>query len=139
MSRAEPAFPPAALWKTGWRYLAARRWQSFLMILGIALGVAVVISIDLANTSAGRAFELSVETVTGRATHSIEGGQQFVDEALYTGLVRQGVVETAAPVITDTVTSPELGGQPLQLLGIDPFSDAPFRSFLSRPGREPAA
>lgn len=139
MNRAEPSFTPAALWTTGWRYLAARRWQSFLMILGIALGVAVVISIDLANTSAGRAFELSVETVTGRATHSIEGGQQFVDEVLYTGLLRQGVVETAAPVITDTVTSPELGGQPLQLLGIDPFSDAPFRSFLSQPAGEPAA
>ena len=56
------------------------------MVLGIALGVAVVISIDLANASAGRAFALSTETVTGKTTHQIVGGPQGVDEKVYVNL-----------------------------------------------------
>ncbi len=58
----------------GWRYLLRHRWQSVLMVLGIALGVAVMVAIDLANASASRAFVLSTETLTGKATHQIDGG-----------------------------------------------------------------
>jgi hypothetical protein len=36
--------------------------------------VAVAVSIDLANASALRAFRLSTEAVSGRATHQIVGG-----------------------------------------------------------------
>lgn len=60
---------PRTLLHIGWRYLALHRWQSLLMILGVAVGVAVMVSIDLANASAARAFELSTEAVTGKATH----------------------------------------------------------------------
>jgi len=129
-----PGWAPRALWNVGWRYLVAHRWQSLLMIFGIALGVAVVISIDLANDSAGRAFQLSAETVTGKATHQIDGGSQGVDEALYARIRRERIAEFAAPVISEYVVSPDLGERPMQLLGIDPFSDAPFRRFLGRPG-----
>jgi putative ABC transport system permease protein len=118
----------------GWRYLRVHRWQSFLMVLGIALGVAVVVSIDLANASAGRAFALSTETVTGKTTHQILGGPRGVDERLYVDLKRQNVTALAAPVIDVYVTSPQLGSLPMQLLGIDPFADAPFRSFLGQTG-----
>ena len=134
MSFAQGAFP-RALWNVGWRYLLVHRWQSLMMIVGIALGVAVVVSIDLANASAGRAFELSTETITGKATHQIHGGLQGVPESLYTRLRVEGQVEIAAPVINEYVTSPRLGNRPLQLLGIDPFSDGPFRSFLG-PGQD---
>lgn len=121
-----------ALWNVGWRYLLARGWQSLFMVLGVALGVAVVVSIDLANASASRAFMLSAETVTGRATHQIEGGARGVEDALYARLRRERPVDLAAPVVSEYVTSPELGSQPMQLLGIDPFADAPFRSFLGQ-------
>ncbi len=57
------------LLRVGWRFLLRRPWQTCLMILGIALGVAVVVSIDLANASAERAFDLSTQTVAGKATH----------------------------------------------------------------------
>ena len=38
------------------RHLARHPWQLGLAVLGIALGVAVAVSIDLANESARRAF-----------------------------------------------------------------------------------
>ena len=43
------------------RYLLRHPWQMGLSALGVAMAVAVVVGIDLANASAGRAFRLSVE------------------------------------------------------------------------------
>ena len=49
---------------TGLRDLVRRPLHTGLMVLGVALGVAVVIAIDLANTSAKRGFRRSTEAVT---------------------------------------------------------------------------
>jgi putative ABC transport system permease protein len=46
-----------SLFKTGLRYFLRRPLHSILCIFGVALGVAVIIAIDLANGSASRAFE----------------------------------------------------------------------------------
>ncbi|HEX2980630.1 MAG TPA: FtsX-like permease family protein [Anaerolineaceae bacterium] len=129
MNSRVPMFPPG-LWNVGWRFVLHRRWQSVLMVLGIALGVAVMVAIDLANASANRAFELSTETITGKATHQITGGPDRLDERIYTDLRLSGRVDLAAPVVAEYFSSPQLGDRPMQLLGIDPFSDAPFRAYL---------
>ena len=113
-----------------YRYLTRHPWQSLLMILGIALGVAVAVAIDLANASAARAFDLSTEAVAGRATHTIVGGPLGLDEALYAQLRQSGQAAAAAPVISEYISSPELGGGLLQLLGVDVFAEAPFRDYL---------
>ncbi|GAB4581562.1 MAG: FtsX-like permease family protein [Anaerolineales bacterium] len=124
---------------TGLRYLIRRPWQTVLMIVGIMLGVSVVVAIDLANASASRAFDLSTDAVAGRATHQILGGPQGVDESLYVDLRRAGLGIPLAPIVTAYVTSPELGNVPVQLLGVDPFAEAPFRSYLAGPeGGAPA-
>ena len=62
---------PRSLLTVARRTLMRNPWQSVLMILGIALGVAVVVAIDLANASASRAFDLSTDAVLGRTTHAI--------------------------------------------------------------------
>jgi putative ABC transport system permease protein len=107
--------------------------QFAIMMFGIALGVAVMVGIDIANASAARAFDMSTSAVTGRATHSIVGGSQGVDESLYVRLrtdpLWRGELESAPLVITYAV-SPQLDEVPFTLLGIDPFAEAPFRSFL---------
>jgi putative ABC transport system permease protein len=113
-----------------WRYLIHHPWQSILMVLGIALGVAVVVAVDLANASASRAFDLSTATVAGKATHQITGGPLGLDESIYTRLRRSGLIDAAAPLISQYISSPMLGDVPLQLLGVDPFAEAPFRDFL---------
>ena len=124
-----------SLAKVGLRYLTRHPWQSALMVLGIALGVAVVVAIDLANASASRAFDLSTDAVAGRATHQITGPPGGLDEALYARL-RQvpGGVGLAAPIVSEYVTSPQMGGRALQLMGVDPFAEAPFRDYV--PGGE---
>src|SRR6266498_2716505 len=108
--------------------------QFLIMTLGIALGVAVMVGIDIANASAARAFDLNTRAITGRATHSIIAGDQGVDESLYVKLRTDSqwrdTLESAPLVIAHTV-SPQLGEIPFTLLGMDPFAEAPFRSYLT--------
>ncbi|RPJ02937.1 MAG: ABC transporter permease [Chloroflexi bacterium] len=107
--------------------------QFIIMTFGIALGVAVMVSIDLANTSAARAFDLSTSAVTGRATHAIVGSNQSVDESVYVRLRTDPQWREAfesAPLVLAYAVSPQLGEVPFTMLGIDPFAEAPFRSYL---------
>ena len=130
------------LLNVGWRYLLRHPWQSVLMIIGITLGVAVMVAIDLANVSASQAFDLSTEAVAGHATHQIVGGPQGLDEGVYVALRRAGLTEegiASAPILSDYVSSPQLGNRPLQLLGIDPFAEAPFRSYVTDGRNVPVA
>ena len=114
------------------RHLARHPWQAALSVLGIALGVAVVVSVDLASVSARRAFALSAEGVTGRATHQVVGGPAGVDERVVPRLTREVGVHPVAPVVEAWVGVEGAPGRTLQLLGIDPFSEAPFRPYLGR-------
>jgi len=118
-----------------WRYILRalwrRRWLSGLAIAGIALGVAVVVAVDLANASAARAFMLSTESITGRATHHIVGGPGGLDETLYTRLRTTLGERLIAPVVEGYVRVDELDETPMRLLGVDPFAEAPFRPYLA--------
>ena len=58
------------LWRASLRYLLRHPWQMGLSFVGVALGVAVVVAIDLANASAQRAFLLSTDSVVGRGDAS---------------------------------------------------------------------
>ena len=126
-----------SLLRTSLRSLSRRRWLSILCIVGIALGVAVVVSIDLANESARRTFTLATESVAGRATHQIVGGPLGVDEEVYLRLRVELGEQYVAPLVSGYVQVEDQGGQPLRILGIDPFADAPFRSYLQTAGDLP--
>lgn len=119
-----------SLVRIGWRYLRGHLWQSGLMVVGILMGVAVVIGVDLANESARMAFDLSTSALTGNASHTISAGSQGFDEQVYIHLRRSGLEVPAAPMVTAYVTSPQLGGETFQLLGVDPFVEGPFRNHL---------
>lgn len=121
------------LFRTSIRYLQRHPWQLGLSILGVALGVAVVVAIDLANSSARRAFEISTETITGRATYQIIAGSDGLDERIYPNL-NDPHLQAKAPIVEGYISTSgdaeNEGKAPLQLLGIDPFAEAPFRNFV---------
>jgi putative ABC transport system permease protein len=112
------------------RYLLRHPLQSILMLIGIVLGVAVIVAVDLANVSASRAFDLSTQAVAGKATHSIVSSSGYFDDRLYVELFRSGLIDEIAPILSEYVTSPQLGNVPFQLLGVDPFAEPPFRDYL---------
>ena len=55
------------------RHLLNERLRSAATILGIALGIAVVIAIQLTNDSSVRGFEAAVETISGKTSLEITG------------------------------------------------------------------
>lgn len=114
------------------RYAARHPWQVVLCVLGVAIGVAVVVAIDLANASAERAFDLSTESLVGRATHRIETTTAGLPDAVYRGVRVDLGMRMSAPVVEGTVTALEPGGsrRVLRLLGVDAFAEAPFRARL---------
>jgi putative ABC transport system permease protein len=121
------------------RYISRRLLQSILFVIGVALGVAMVIAIDIANGSALRAFDLSSESITGKATHQIVGGPTGLPTDLYTKIRLDLGLETSAPIIEQYVRAVDLGNQPLRMLGIDPFAEPPFRSYLTTVSVQSAA
>ncbi len=121
-----PVLPPV-LRRLSLRYLLRHRWQFVLCVLGVALGVAVVVAIDLANASAQRAFSLSTEALAGSATHQLLGGPTGLDETLYRDLRVEDGIRSAAPIVTGYVRVPTLDGRSMQLLGIDALAEGEVR------------
>ena len=119
------------LTKSSLRHLARHRTQLVLSVLGVALGVGVVVAIDLAIQSARTGFRISSETVSGRATHQVVGDLGTVDEALLRTLRIDLGVRDAAPVVEGVGASDLLAGRALTVLGVDPFSEGPFRPYVA--------
>lgn len=115
------------LWRMSGRELLHHRWQGLLSLLGVALGVAVVVAVDLANESARRAFELSMEGLTGRATHHLIASGRGLEEGRYAELATQRGLDTAAPAVEGVVS---VQGVSLRLLGVAPFAEYGVRGHL---------
>ena len=111
--------------KSNLRYWLQHRWQLLLMVIGLALGVAVVFAVDIANESAKRAFALSVDAVSGRTTHQLVSANQSIDEHIYTQLRVDMGIRDSAPVVEGSVV---INGEALQVLGVDLFAETVFRS-----------
>jgi putative ABC transport system permease protein len=122
--------PARPLVRSSLRYIARHPLQIGLSVLGIALGVAIAVGMDLAIGSARQAFELSAEAVAGRATHQVVGADGRVDTETYRRLRVELGLREAAPVIEDDVEIEEAPGRVFRLLGVDPFADAAIRPFV---------
>ncbi len=131
------------------RFLSLRYWWRhfgafWLATLGVTLGVAVFVSVQVANHSVLSAFGASLEAVAGKATLQIRGGANGLPESVYTRLMLQpdARIKAAAPIVTRTLFSPTLKlsprdeGTSLLVMGIDIFAEAAFRDidFSAEPG-----
>lgn len=116
-----PAPNISLLQRSSMRFISTHRLQSLLTFIGVMLGVSMVVAVDLANSSARRAFALSLESVTGPVTHQIIGGPSGIDEGVYSRLRRELGVRSSAPVITAQV---RIKDKSFMLIGSDPLSEA---------------
>ena len=111
------------------RPLLREKMRTVLTILGIAVGVAVIVAIELSNQSAMRAFRESVDAVAGRANYTIVSDGGSLDET--TLLKLQPLWDDGArfaPVI-DVEGVVEPSQVPVRLLGVDLMSDLHFRDY----------
>ena len=98
------------------------------------MGVAIVVSIDIANYSSSRAFNLSLDAVAGKATHQIIGNSDGIPDSFYRSLRVDNGFKNIAPVIESYVSIPDSGRKVFKLLGVDLFAERPFRNYLSETG-----
>jgi putative ABC transport system permease protein len=113
------------------RRLRLEPLRSATTTLGIALGVAVVVAIQLTNTSSLRGFETALDTVSGRASLEVVGTSLGVDERRLLDLGWLREFGAVAPVIEGEVVLREPGRptEALRVLGVDVLRERPFRDY----------
>jgi len=127
----------------GLRFLSLRYWNrhrgAFLLAsLGVALGIAVFVAIQIANASVLGAFSASLDATTGKANLQIRGGPNGLPDALFARVKNSGDarIQAAAPFSARTLYSPTLQTSIL-VAGVDLFSEIDFRAFdLRAPATE---
>ncbi len=119
----------------GLRYLSLRYWArhrgAFLLAsLGVALGIAVFVAIQIANASVLGAFSASLDATTGRANLQIRGGPGGLPDSLFARIKNRSDprILGMAPFSSRTLYSPTLKTSVL-VAGVDLFSELDFRAF----------
>jgi putative ABC transport system permease protein len=118
----------STLLKFNLRYYRRHSLLALLCLLGIALGVGVVVAVQLINNSALTSFSSYVDLLSGRATHSIVSRYSRIDERVFSGIWSDPRVKSASPLIEVVADVVELDNGPLRFLGIDPFLDGDLRN-----------
>jgi putative ABC transport system permease protein len=111
------------------RYLRRHPLLGVLNILSVALGVAVFLATQIANQSANRAFAASVDLVAGKAELEITAPSGHLPDTVLPLVAAVPGVSAATPLVQGFVSLPDFRGDYLQILGIDVFTNAPFRTF----------
>ena len=119
------------------RPLFAEKVRTITTILGVSLGIAVVIAIQLTNASSVRGFETALETVAGKTAVEIIGAGTGVDETLLPqlgwlreyGVISPVIEGSAALIAGDVKQLTRRQMEAVKILGIDILRDQPFRDY----------
>jgi putative ABC transport system permease protein len=130
------------------RRLAMERLRTVTTIIGIALGVAVVIAIQLANASSVRGFETALDTMSGRTSVEIVGRVAGIDETVWPAVGWLRTFGTVSPVVEGDMAAVLADGrtEAMRVLGVDILRDTPIRDYRiladtagTRPGDVPVS
>jgi putative ABC transport system permease protein len=104
--------------------------EALLCLIGIALGVAVVVGIDLAVAACVSSFASAVDSLADRATHSIVSTRGSISDDQYIALARSGLSVSLAPMIDRRISAGSNAGQmeAVHFLGVDPFAEGKLRT-----------
>lgn len=121
-----------------WRHLAQEKLRSCATVLGIALGVAVVLAIQMTNASSVRGFEKAIETVAGKTSLEIVGAGAGFDELLIKDLGWLRAYGQVSPVIEGDaeITLADQQHESLRVLGVDILRDRSLRDYQLRANAE---
>ena len=114
------------------RHLRRHPLLGLLNILSVALGVAVYLATQIANQSANRAFAATVEMVAGKAELEITPAGGKLPETAFPLVAGTAGISAATPILRGLVTLPDFPGEYLEVIGIDVFTNEPFRTFDPR-------
>ena len=112
-----------------WRTLRRDPLRSAITVLGVALGVAVVLAIRLANDGVLDSFRASLDHVAGKSRLQVSAGEPGFDEALFPQIAQIPGVAKAAPVIQELTSVAGSPGEVLLVLGVDLLADSGVREY----------
>jgi putative ABC transport system permease protein len=119
------------------RPLGKDRLRFALTVSGIAVGVATMAAIRLANASVLSSFSDTVDFVAGKASITIlADGAGIPEETLERLAWLRGIGATFAPAITETAATGARDGEVVEVLGIDPLADARAREYSFAPSQD---
>jgi putative ABC transport system permease protein len=113
----------AVIWRVALRPQVLHPRSAMLSVASITMGVAVFLSITIANRSAVESFSNAFAQITGKADLELRG--ELPEEILPLVQGDSGVA-AATPLIESMVTLPDFPGESLRLVGIDPFTAGSF-------------
>ena len=120
------------------------RARTVTTAIGVALGVGVVIAIQLTNQSSVRGFETALETVAGKSAIEIVG-TAGIDETVLPNLVWLREFGNVSPVLEGEVALVQGAGptgrraEALRVLGVDILRDLTLRDYMLGEAETPAA
>ncbi|MBM3771982.1 MAG: ABC transporter permease [Acidimicrobiia bacterium] len=99
--------------------------------VGIALGVAVIVAIQLTNASSVAGFRTALDTISGRTSLEIVATGLGIDERRLVELMWLRDFGAVSPVVEGEMAVREANGprKRLRVLGIDILRDRPFREY----------
>jgi len=112
-----------------WPYVRKHALRSVLTILGIAMGVAVYVSMHLANQSVLGSFTDTVNRIAGAAQLQISAGEPGFDEEVLEKVQALAEVRVAVPIIEAVVGTGLAGQGNLLILGVDMTGDRSLRDY----------
>lgn len=121
--------------------MLTHRLRTLVTAFGVALGVAVMLGIELANRASMRGFAAAIDTISGKASLEITSPPLGPDEKLIPGLSWLRRYGIATPVIdAEVLAETSRGSEMLKVIGIDALRDPALRDYsLSTQGRDHAA
>ena len=123
MSRTGPLLAPLLL-----RPLRRDRARFALTVAGIAVGVATMASILLANASVLASFAATVDLVAGKASLTVlADGPGIPEETLERLAWLRPLGVAVVPAVSQTAALAGGGGDVVEVLGIDPVTDPSVR------------
>ncbi|TAM58330.1 ABC transporter permease [bacterium] len=105
-------------------YVREHPWRTLMTVSAVALGVAVAVAVQLANATAVRSFQSSVNVVSSRVNLQILADGAPFDERALLAVERLPSIVYAQPAVTGTIlagarANDARSGELLEVIGVD--------------------
>ncbi|MFB3060149.1 MAG: ABC transporter permease [Candidatus Binatia bacterium] len=105
------------------------RLRTWLTLLGIALGVAVITSISIASRTLTLSFQQTIDLIAGKAVLQVVNAESGVKESLYPLIRDTAGVKEAAPAVQGFLPIVGFKGERLFVYGVDLLTDFFIRDY----------
>lgn len=110
-----------------WRHFLRHRLRTFLTLVGIVLGVAVIVAIAVVNRTLLVSFQRTIDLVAGKAVLQVANGESGFRESLFPAIRDTPGVVDAAAAVEGFLPVVGFKGEKLFVYGVDLLTDFTIR------------